>query len=319
MEVIVKIKVISLLGLIFLGAYASQSNAFFYGAVIMHNAETQKTVVLLPDEHLKSDVDKMQQEEVISLVKELEKRGQTVHVLVEDMASLLRQRYCTLYSLYQLYRLPSSPLSLLCQRCKKNNINSTNVEFRDDKDEIYRYDREKQILSAIDSNILEKLYRNHSNHFLMAQIMQGPVLDANVLNSIKGNDASVTVVCAGAAHTASVAKILYQQGYTKTDVKTCQHLPACDRSWLYDFDKDEPLAKPSSPYFDPTPLLNLKAAVLDSLEESLKKNELKLHKQKTIKRFKAPKFTSFVSLITPAFKWVPKSHSARATNNKHNR
>ena len=329
MEVIMKIKLISLLALIFLGAYAPQNNAmyrtplnklvagkrfsastlaylsktgtsafnqikstsnqfgsyikplqsFFYGAVIMQNPEIEKTVVLLSDIHRRSEVDKVQKNEVIDLAKELEKRGQTVHVLVEDTASFLatKDKIDIDKGNIILSFLQDSPLLFLVEKCKKHTINSTNVEFRD-WDQDYIDSAKKQINSVTDPSVMQKLFMNYSDQ--ASYDVDSPFLDAYILYNIKANDASTILVCAGGMHTASVAKILYQQGYTNADIKESDSLHVCIKSLLHDFDKDEPIAKFKSPYLFPTPLLDLKEAVLGPLEESLKKHEFKLKKQK---------------------------------------
>ena len=265
MGVIMKIKVILLFSLSFFGFYTSQVYSYFYGAITMKNPTTGKVVVLLPDMHQPSEITKEHQNEVVSLVKHL-KQKQSVHVLVEDLVS---------FAPSMPNGFSESPLVLLEELCKQNAINCTNVEFRDYWDQT-RIDVIKEYMKNVETSIgltaMEKLHSYYVHWQQLEYFNDYPFLDSSILHNIKANNASsIVLVCAGGIHTASVAKMLYQQGYNNVRIKISEGpISECMKSFMYDYDKDEPLAGVSTHeeealFLSVQPLLNIKEIVLEDL------------------------------------------------------
>ena len=233
--------------------------AFFFGLSISYNEEENKVFIGAGDLHRYHEKQHNQQQELIKVVKKLQNKGEKVLVIVEDTDSALKKYHSKQWSFFRwsfFEPIPSSPLTGLEELCKQHNINVINVEFRYLK-QINQadFDREKRLIeNNTDPIIMKALSKYHEEGYCDSEFV-----DANIINAIKSNNASIIIVCAGGGHIDSIANVLYNH----LDYKSHINFPFED-TYDVNYNHDKPL-------FGINPLLTMDIEGIQNVKQNIKK------------------------------------------------
>lgn len=248
-----------------------ESYARIYASIVMHNKELGKTVICLPDNHVpvensqaddevstkdnhytfkisraEYDVVCQQQQGLLELIKNLHATNCSVHVLVEDIATILLQNDERIPKILgiipkDLVEEPTpvwhSPLLFLEDFLHENKVHCTNIELRNPYDENATAAAIEHTEKNTDDEAIELLELIYKGRNIKPHII---ATDAHIINKIRDLNQQIIIVAAGGSHINTISKVLYQlYGYTKTYVFFASELDEIRKKLLTAFDKNE--------------------------------------------------------------------------------
>jgi len=200
---------------------SSPAFGVIFGSLIMHNEQNNKTVIFLADVHEqnrttdKNPIDQKllkeaitQQSQIVNLAKSLKKSNVSTQIIIEDLPSFemkiqpFKKNPLVNYGIWATHY---SPLVFLEEKCKTNKIDCINAEFRNEQNEGYSHI--KKNIEKDFPEVLSKLKSFYPGYNETAQnVKDYPFLDARFFQIINENSATITIVCAGSGHIATVSK-----------------------------------------------------------------------------------------------------------------
>jgi len=158
---------------------------------------------------------------LLKRIRQEAEKEKKICVLVEDKATLLK-----LHPYWDFTEYTTALLGLEndINTNKLPNVSCINVEFRDSN--VDTSELQNEIKKTTQPELFRRLKshysdfrRNHHKYFknmnpqeIEQEIKESILVDANIINNIKKTTADTIIVCAGATHTKSVEKQLYNDG-----------------------------------------------------------------------------------------------------------